>query len=483
MAEPSAHEPKLRALAAYREGKLGRVPRAAVERHLAACAVCREALAGLRRFAALAPAARAAATPEIDWARMELPLQRAAVQLRRARRWRRAVLPALAVAAACLLVVLASRERESRPVVVAVPRAVPAVREVAPLLSLRIAAIVGQAHAIDAAGRRVPVNLDTRPGERWTLHTEPGSELHLVLEGTAAVLLAGDSQLELGRAREGAVELALARGRVVNVVRKLGASARYTIAALGYEVAVRGTHFSVEHDRQGLLAVQVDEGSVAVLRDGALVAELVAPQHWLQASGVAPSTGGALARPREPLQGFEAWPALSVPVWARVVSWEIDGTRIGAAGELTMRVPGGDHDLTALLADGRTMRASVHVDPIGTRFDPRALRMTEAPGDRAPEAAPPDAGVAAAVIRAGLPDLQRCYQRSLRNQASGALSARLQLRIDPRGRVREAKVSASAELPPILTDCIRSVATRWSFPAPGGAGITFEAPIRFQPRH
>ncbi len=481
MAEPSAHEPKLKALAAYREGKLGRMPRAAVERHLATCAVCREALVGLRRFAALARAARGAATPEIDWARMELPLQREAVQLRRARRWRRAVLPALAVAAACLLVVLASRERESRPVV-AVPRAVPAVREVAPLLSLRIAAIVGQAHAIDAAGRRVPVNLDTRPGEGWTLHTEPGSELHLVLEGTAAVLLAGDSQLGLGRAREGAVELDLARGRVVNAVRKLGASARYTIAALGYEVAVRGTHFSVEHDRQGLLGVQVDEGSVAVLRDGALVAELVAPQHWSQAGGVAPSTGGALARPREPLQGFEAWPALIVPVWARVVSWEIDGTRIGAAGELAMRVPAGDLDLTALLADGRTMRASVRVDPIGTRFDPRALRMIEAQGDRAPEAAP-DAGLAAAVIRAGLPDLQRCYQRSLRNQAGGALSARLQLRIDPRGRVREAKVSASAELPPMLTDCIRAVATRWSFPAPGGAGITFEAPIRFQPRH
>jgi len=268
-------------------------------------------------------------------------------------------------------------------------------------------------------------------------------------------------------------------------VRKLGASARYTIAALGYEVAVRGTHFSVEHDRQALLAVQVDEGSVAVLRDGALVAELLAPQRWLQASGVAPGTGidGALARPREPSQGFEGWPALIVPAWSRVVSWEIDGTRIGAAGELAMRVPAGDLDLTALLADGRTMRARVHVDPIGTRFDPRALRMSAVPTDPAPEAAAPDAGLAAAVIRAGLPDLQRCYQRSLRNQAGGALSARLQLRIDARGRVREARVSASAELPAMLTDCIRSVATRWRFPAPGGAGITFEAPIRFQPRH
>jgi hypothetical protein len=439
---------------------------------------------GLHRFAALALDARAPEEPRIDWARMELPLQHEGARLRRARNWRRTALPALAVAtaAAFVLVVMTRQKRAPQPVVA--PRSAQPVLAVAHPLAIRIAAIVGQAHAIGPDGVRVDVNLETRPVEGWTLHTGSGSELHVVLEGTGAVLLAGESQIALVRAREAEVELALAQGRVVNAVRPRASTARYAVTALGHEVAVRGTLFSVEHETRGL-AVQVDEGAVVVLRDGVVVAELRAPQRWSQADGLAQQharAADALGRPRELAAGFEAWPVLQVPVWPRVVSWEIDGTRLAASGELAMRVPSGDLDIAALLVDGRRMHARIHIDAIGARFDPRALRMVGAALE--PALAPaPDPALAAAVIRRGQPDLQRCYERSLRSQPGGAVSARLRLRIDGRGRVREADLDGSVAIPAVLDECVRSVVMRWTFPAPGGAGITFEAPVRFQPRH
>jgi hypothetical protein len=146
-----------------------------------------------------------------------------------------------------------------------------------------------------------------------------------------------------------------------------------------------------------------------------------------------------------------------------------------------MRVPIGDRDIRALLDDGRRMRGRVHVDALGARFDPRSLVLV-APAPAEPPPSAPDPAQAAAVIRAAQPDLQRCYERSLRQRPGGALRARLLLRIDARGDVRQIELKADEAVPELLSQCIEALALRWQFPAPGGAGITFEAPLRFQPR-
>jgi len=283
--------------------------------------------------------------------------------------------------------------------------------------------------------------------------------------------------------RAGEIEIALERGAVVSAVQPLGEQGRYQIVTLGHQVAVRGTLFSVEQLVDGL-AVQVDEGKVVVLREGSLVVELRAPERWQQHPPRAqPRRADRLDRPYEPAIGFAAWPVLQIPSWPHVIEWSIEGSRLGAAGELRMRVPIGVRDIRALLDDGLRMRGRVHVDALGARFDPRSLVLIGPVPGEAEATTAPDPAQAAAVIRAAQPDLQRCYERSLRHRPSGALRARLRLRIDARGEVREIALAADEPVPELLSQCIEALAIRWRFPAPGGSGITFEAPLRFQPRN
>jgi hypothetical protein len=89
------------------------------------------------------------------------------------------------------------------------------------------------------------------------------------------------------------------------------------------------------------------------------------------------------------------------------------------------------------------------------------------------------------VILAGRPALQRCYERSLKNESSGSHALRLSISIDPRGRVRRVEPASQkpgVELPAELAQCIRTAVQSWHFPAPGGEGITLEAPLRLQLR-
>jgi hypothetical protein len=392
---------------------------------------------------------------------------------------------ALAAAAAVALVaVQRMREPEPRPTV-DLEIAHPSVLE-APALAIRVSAIVGAAEAVDMSGTSRAVTLDTVLAEGFTVQTGPASELHLVLGESAVVSLPADSQLLLSYARDRDVHLVLQRGRVVSAVRPLAPGGQYRVSAREYQVAVRGTHYSVAIEELGV-GVQVDEGWVVLLRDGEMIADLRAPERWSEARG---GLGGAtererLVRPREPGRGFPGWPVLHIPAWPRVVSWEIDGARLAGSGELAMRVPPGGLDIVALLQNGRRMKAHIEVDALGARFDPRELVLVGAVSAERPATPAPDPAQAAAVIRAAHPDLQRCYERSLRNGPSGPgpQAARLRLHIDGSGKVRSVELGATEELPALLADCIRTVAGRWQFPAPGGAGIAFEAPIRFQPRN
>ena len=320
--------------------------------------------------------------------------------------------------------------------------------------------------------------IDSALHEGESIETDANSEAHLWLGATASLLLPPNSRITLLRLREREIEISLERGEVISSVQPLGAG-RYAVLASGHRVVVRGTHFSVARSGEAL-AVQVDTGAVAVMRDEAVVAELRAPQRWTLPAEPEPKAE-PLRKPHQTAVGALEWPVLEVPVWPRIVLWEIGGTALPAAQSLQMRVPAGELEIGALLADGRRMRARITVDALGARFDPRELRF-ESREPRAPAASAPDPKAAAAVIRAGQPGLQRCYERSLRNQPAGPLRARLELELDGNGAVRRARLRSDAPVPELLGECVRNLAGSWRFPAPGGSGITFEAPILFQPR-
>jgi hypothetical protein len=491
MVERREHQPKLAALGAYRSERLSPSARARIERHLAACELCRQALLGMQRYAVLVEEARAVPSPAIDWSRMELPLAREATRLVRRRQARR-MAGALALAAAVGIGLFVAREparpRSMRQSGSSQMSARPA-PEALPLRT-QITAIVGAVEGTDASGRHMALDLGSSPAEGWAIETGAQSELHLALGATAELIVPPSSRLALRSLREAAVELSVARGQVINHVHTLGSGSRYEIVAAAHRMAVRGTRFSVELGQQGL-AVQVDEGMVAVMgENGVQLAELHAPQRWQDASGATAaavrSVEQGLRRPHQLAQGSASWPVLEIPSWPHVIGWEVDRAELSAGAELRMRVPLGDLDILATLDDGRRMRGHIHMDAVGARFDPRGLRLLGPQAVQGPSREVFDPARAALVIREGGPALQRCYERSLRglpDAPSGPLHARLRIELDLRGRVKRVELAGTQTLSALLGDCVRRVAEGWRFPTPGKPGIIFEAPISFRPTH
>jgi hypothetical protein len=431
---------------------------------------------------------RAQETPVIDWARMQPALDAESARLARALRRRRvATTTAVFALAACAALLLARGLRAPEAERAHAPAPPAAVVQPAPVALLAsITALAGHASATDAQGQPVALTLESRPAQGWTLETGADGEIHLVLPDTAALIVPPRSRLELHTLHAGEVELALFQGQVVSHVHKLASGERYDVLAGERRVAVRGTHFDVERDGERL-AVQVDEGVVQVLAaDGSLITELRAPGRW--SDGTAQPVATQLHRPLEKATGGEAWPALRIPAWPHVVAWELADADFGAAAELSMRLPAGKIELFAHLDDGRRIRGEVTLDAVGARFDPRQLRWPrERQSEQATEPRPAlDGSAASAVIRAAQPALQRCYERSMRGQLSGSpslLKVRLRIDIDSRGKVRRADLVGTDQPAGTLGACIQQVASLWEFPAPGGGGLTFEAPISFHPLH
>jgi hypothetical protein len=186
-----------------------------------------------------------------------------------------------------------------------------------------------------------------------------------------------------------------------------------------------------------------------------------------------------------------AWVSLPSPASVPgLTGWELGGQAHSAA-DLQMRVPAGQLELTALLSRDRREIVRVTVDPLGTRVAPGDLAFARPrepaesllPGGEAPGSV---VGDASAVIRAGTPALQRCYERSLKNESNGSLSLRLAVVLDARGRVREVESSvaegSTAKLPRALAQCIRTTVSGFRFAPPGDDGARIEAPLRFQLR-
>ena len=472
---------KTAALIAYAEGLLSERGRARVERHLAGCEACARELAAIRLYDKLAAEARAHEPAEPDYAKMELILgreaKRVAGEIRAGRRTRALALGGLALAAAALLAFYVW-PRETAPIARhAPPRRVepapaPLVEQVDGL-SPEVTLAAGTVERI-AGGARERVDVGARLGERDRLEVGADGTAHVRLsEGTGLVADASTS-IVLARAREEEVRLLLDHGRVSSQVAPLSSGSRYLVLCAGYEVEVRGTRFAV-FTLDGGLGVDLTEGVVEVRAPDGSTIELRAPASW-RSSG-AETAAIEPAAPRAVGAGADEWPVLRLS-HADVVRWSVDGTAVGVAGPLAMRVEPGERRVEGWDARGRLYSALV---PVGTQDValPEGELEAEAPRLR-PGFLPPEE--IQRVVRGSSVSLRQCYERSLRQgpDVEGTLSLRITVGLV--GDVQRVQVvGAPAESTAQLQACVVQIAEHWSFPPPGGP-VTFQLPVRFSQR-
>ncbi|HEX7480444.1 MAG TPA: AgmX/PglI C-terminal domain-containing protein [Polyangiales bacterium] len=483
-----AHEPKLRALEALQAQRLSAAGRARLRRHLERCELCETTLRGLRVHTQLTAAVRASA-PQVDFARMELAMRQHARAAARRSRLTRFALPAAAVAvAAAVLLVLMLRPTQRTPQPLARPAAVqkvsPAQPEAASVVAM-LTALRGTATVVgtDGSEQRLTLDRPVREGERIALAAD--AEVHVRLGTDTAMALGPAARVGLQRLREHETFIDLLEGSVTSQVRHLQPGERYVVHALGYAVSVVGTHFSVSVD-DDQLHVAVEQGHVVVTdAQDRVVGDVIGPGSFEVATGTRAGIDAALVKPRVAGVPGTAWPALSLPQWPSVATWQVDGSSFAASGQLAMRVPAGDVTLTAQLTDGRLRKTLVRVPAEGLRVEEDVLRrLLRANDDEAREAGTLKPDAIMSVVQAGLPGLQRCYELSLKQRPD--VSGRLTLRIavDAAGRVTRVTPRGDAGgVPEDLVTCIRTGAERWRFPPPGASGITFDAPIRLSHQH
>ncbi len=435
-----------------------------------------------RALATLQREADAAATEASERARLErveLPLRREVARLRSQRRaW---TAGALFVAAAALL--LGWRGASVSPTTPRVARVAPIERAepVAPNESAVVlgahklaAEVTGLAGEARAEGRDALVGLGDALEEDQLLEVDGALHARLA-EGTGIIASPGPSataRVRLARLRVDAIELSLLEGRLTSEVRT---GTPYVVKAGPYRVEVRGTRFVVDHEGDEV-AVRLDEGRVAIVRDGATLALLEAPAEWRSSSSLAIPDGSE--RPRALTAAALRWPTFHVP-GGRFAALEVDGALAPSADGLALRMPAGPHELVAIDLEGRRHRGVVDVNE-GFVLDERALT---------PERAAPRRGfLAPEIIRSVVAPrtraLQRCYERTLRRtspELAGSYTLRVIVGAD--GRVRRTRVVTEAETPPPFVACLQLEAQSWSFPRPeGDAPVTFDLPLAFHAR-
>jgi hypothetical protein len=487
------HAPKVAALRAEAAGLLSGAGRERLLRHVATCEVCAEHLRGARRFHALV--SRATGQPTLD---ASGTVQRVMVRNRLAQRRARVQWGGLAVAAGVLLALFlgirdneqganerhdASAKHQPAP---KAPAAAPQV--VSEVLAVAVTALRGEVHVVEPAHPERLLGIDDPVREHSVLRVAERAAVDLALGEAASVHLSGGSEVALDAVRSDHIALRLTRGVISNAVTKRAEGQSYEVLALGHRVAVRGTLFAVRAGGPFGLAVQCDEGSVEVIAPSGETTLLRAPATWnervIAPAGAAPEPKLQVELPYARRDGS----VLTLPAVEGLEGWQVGGQVYPGGDALRMRMPPGAHDLVALLGGDKRHVIKVEVDAIGAQVRPSDLSFAKAPEETAapsPAAEPAVDVDASSVILAGRPALQRCYERSLKNESSGSHALRLSISIDPRGRVRKVEPASQkpgVALPAELAQCIRTAVQSWHFPAPGGEGITLEAPLRFQLR-
>ncbi len=489
--ERHTHAAKLAALAALAAGQLSTTGRARIERHLASCDVCRSTHQGMRLHHALTRELQQA-EPAVDFGKMELALRREARRAVERERAGSRVLPRLAVAAAILLGLVVAQHwyatRSPGPTAqhAKTQQTAGSTRNFTnegAQLTAEVTALAGHGQVHDAAGTTRDLTPTSVLAEGDRLELAAGSQAHVRVADATGFVVEEGTQLGLSKLRTNGVILDLSGGSVTSQVRHLEVNQRYEVHAGGYRVAVRGTHFRVSFAvAKAQLTAEVSEGHVVVSdASGTVVSDLIAPARFAVNEGQRAAPNLALAAPRLPAQPLTSWPVLRLAAWPEAVAFTVDGGRILGGAGLAMRVPVGDVTLRAELRDGRTRQWTEQVPEAGLSIEHDALdRLLHAPSVSTATASL-DASSIRGVVTAGMPELQRCYERSLKQRPD--LGGRFGLRIEVTGggqvrRVTPHPEAEGANLPDDLLRCIRAATLHWHFPAPGGAGVTFDAPIR-----
>lgn len=477
-----SHAPKQAALEAFASGLLSPAGRARVERHLARCAPCNELLLQVRAYQSLRADAAAEALPELSWDRLSQALDKPLPQPEKptsstgrliALAW-----PLLAVAATILIAWIGmSGGPETTPQVSVKPRpsVVPAPGEVA--LRGQVTLVAGAVFQ-ERGGERIPVTLGSELDEHSVLVSEPGATLHVVLRDQTGFVMGSDSRLHLAELREHGIHLELTLGSVTSHVKKLEDAQRYSVATADYSAHVRGTRFVVEK-RDGM-RVFVHEGEVEVTHKGTIVATLLAGQAFESPRSGANARPNAHAeKPADPPLHTPSLgaAALQLPAVPSVRAWVIDGVAVAAHGGLAMRLPPGAVTLRFEDARGQLRTVDLLVDAAGTTLDEVALGKLTTPTEREGHLEPAQIGGA---VRAGLDQLRRCYERSLRSSPNLGGKLTLSMRVAADGHVQRAEVKGS-DLPVELQRCLTQEAQRLRFPRPeGGGGLSFDVPLNLR---
>ncbi len=479
----SAHRPKTAALLAYAEGLLSAKGRARLERHLATCPACRRELAAIQLYDELSDDARESAPPDVDYARMELRLareaERVSQELRIAKRPRPWGWVAVAAAAAACVATYAAWPEPEAPNAHEAPSApAPVEPEVAPEaapLSPIVTLAAGAAERVSGADATALAAGDVL-AEGSVLRTGEGGTAHVRLSDGTGLVLAPSSRLELRRAREDAVELALQEGRVDSTVATLESGSTYVVLCAGYAIEVRGTRFAVSYV-DGVVGVDLAEGAVRVRPPDGAPVELSAPARWRSTGDVSGepevSSPRALAAPAEELtQATITHPDL--------VRWEIDGTAFDALGPVRLSLAEGEHELRGWDLRGRLYTALVPVSGAAIAIEPSAL-VAEGPRLR-PGHLPPEE-ITRVLRQANATDRVRgCYERTLRDNPQVYGRLRVRVSVGMMGDVRRVSVDGGEAADTArLRECITRVASGWTFPPPGGP-VTFELPLAFSSR-
>lgn len=469
--------PKYAALEAYARGRLSKPGTARVARHLTSCELCAKALVGIRRYEDLRRTVLEVPVPELSWERFEHALTESVPPAlpRRSGRVFALLLPALAIAAAVLIGVLATRE-PSQPLAAAA---------IAPSANVEDAAVEGVISfilgsveiEIGGLSQRAMVGQSIREGVQ--LHVAPGAEVHLSLPGDTGVIAESETDLEFTQLRAQNTVLGLKRGSVFQKVKTLGENENFSVRFGPYQALVRGTRFRVSHENQS--SVAVFEGHVEVHEDGALIADLYAGQAWRTSAQATPTRHGVDRSLYGTLSDALAGAILTLPPLPGVARWIIDGTPVSASQTIALRVPPGPFSLVFEDTRGKRHTRQVRLGPEGSQLDETLVRDLMATHDE-PRATLTTAQIEP-VVRAGRDMFRRCYELGLKRDPELTGKFVLSIRVASDGHVSRAQLRATdgRPIPLDVEGCVHAAARGFRFPRPTGKGfVAFEVPLNLR---